>query len=191
MGCAHGHRRCTLGALALLLVAGCAGVPTVVDLPTGGIYRDQELGGGELPVVALGAPFAGLTQDQLAQIVVAAMPQGLGQNTRFVPAPPGAPPSRRVVWAFGGARAGGDGSTICQSSGGGGPQARHIRVYGAVCRGPSALSAVQGDVDGVNAPDDPGFRRLIHDATLELFNPQPGQERDRDTRFRRPFGVVR
>jgi hypothetical protein len=190
VGSVQGDRRDALGAAALLLLLliGCAGVPTVVDLPTGGIYRDQELG-GEWPVVVLGTPFPGVPPEQLTQIVVAAMPQGgLPQNARFVPAPPGAAPPRRVVWAFGGALAGGDGSAICQSTGGGGPQVGYIRVYGAVCRGPSALSAVQGDVDGVKSPDDPGFRRLIHDATLELFNPQPEQQRDR---LGRPFGFLR
>jgi hypothetical protein len=191
MGRAQAHHRCALGAAVLLAAAGCAGTPSVVDLPTGGIYHDQELGGGELPVVVLGAPFPGLAPDRLAQTVVAAMPQGFIQSTRFVPAPPGAVPNRRVLWAFGGALAGGDGSAICQSAGGGGPQAGHLRVYGAVCRGRSALSAVQADVDGVGAPGDPGFRRLIHDATVELFSPHPDQERVPEPRFLRPFGILR
>ena len=178
--------------LLAVLTVGCAGAPTVVDLPTGGIYHGQELG-GTWPVVVLGAPFPGVAPATLASIVAAGMPQGLAQNAGFVPAPPGPPPSlppeRRVVWVFGTGVTGGDGSAICQSAGGGGPQGGHVRAYAALCRGPSALSAVEGDVDGVASVDDPGFRRLVHDMTLELFGRHPDQSPD--DRSLRPFGFMR
>jgi hypothetical protein len=176
--------RVVLAAIA----AGCSGTPTVVDLPTGGIYRDNELAGGDLPVVVLGAPFPGMPHEALATLVVTSMPQPWGQGTRYVAMPPGVVPERRVVWAFGGGIAGGDGSAVCQSATGGGPAGGNIRLYGAVCRGPSALSAVQAAVDGVRGPDDPAFRGLIEAATNELFSPQPGQQQDR---FLRPFGGFR
>jgi hypothetical protein len=170
--------RC-LAFTVLLLLAGCGGAARVVDLPTGNIYRDQDLG-GEFPVVVLGNPFAGVSQEALTQRVVAVMPGGFGYGTQFVPSPPGAPPPvRRVVWVFGPGVGGGDGSAVCQSQGSAPAPTAEIRAYAAVCRGPSALSAVQADVSGVRAPDDPGFRDLIRTATTELFNRQPQQDRGR------------
>lgn len=168
-----------IGRLSLVLLcglAGCAGTPRIVDLPSDNIYHDQELS-GEWPVVVLGNPFAGVPQPVLVQAVVEAMPRGLPQRVDFVPAPVGAPPpAQRVVWIYGGLE-GGDGSAICRGAGGSNEPDNDIRVYGSVCRGPSSLAAVQGEVGGVTGPTDPKFRRLIQDATVELFSAQPEQVR--------------
>lgn len=158
---------------ALLLLAallGCAGMQRVMELPTGGIARILPI--GDVPVLVTGAPFASLPPEALMARVVAAMPGGLGAGVRFVAWPPAAaPPVDRVVWRFGAGLAGGDGSPVCQAGGGGPPQDASIRPYAAICRGPSALAAVQAAVDGVQGPDDPAFAALIRTATLALWRP--------------------
>src|SRR5690349_24927891 len=109
--------RCAALSIAITAsLAACAG-SRVVDLPTGGIYRDQDLG-GDWPVVALGSPFPGMSPVQVAQAIVDKMPTGVGPAVHFTPAP--AAYGRRVVWVFGSGVAGGDGSAVCQSAGGGG-----------------------------------------------------------------------
>ena len=159
-------------SLAIGLTA-CTNAPRVVDLPTGGIYHDQELG-GDWPVVVLGSPFPGMQPEAVARAVAADMPTGVGPHVHFTLAP--AAYGRRVVWVFGAGVAGGDGSAVCQSGGGTVTAAAdHIRVYVAACRGPSALSAVQGDINGVNGISEPRFRQLVRDVTVELFAPHPDQ----------------
>jgi hypothetical protein len=172
--CPRLWRRVAAGWL-LVASAGCAGTPTVVDLPTGGVDRSLDLYGG-FPVVVVGDPFPGMDHTSLTRRVVDAMPRGLGRALSFDAASPADASGRRVVWVFG-SIGGGDGSAVCQTAGSAGPQAGTIRVYAAACRGPSALAAVQAEVSAVNSPDDPGFRRLIAEATLELFFPSSNPER--------------
>src|SRR5258708_6077259 len=70
--------RC-LAFTVLLVLAGCGGAARVVDLPTGNIYRDQDLG-GEFPVVVLGNPFAAASRPPLTGRAVPASPAGFASD---------------------------------------------------------------------------------------------------------------
>jgi hypothetical protein len=182
---AHRRRAIRRGAVAgglIAVIAACAGAPTVVDLPTGGIDRSDFY--GTFPVVVLGDPFPGVDHGVLTRRVVDAMPRGLGLNLDFDAAGALGPTERRVVWVFGPV-AGGDVSAVCQSRGGG-PQSGQLRVYAAVCRGPSAVAAVQAEIGGVDTSDDPGFARLIRAAALELFATPSTRRRNTDATEPRP-----
>lgn len=186
---AHERRAIRRGAVAgglIAVVVGCAGAPTVVDLPTGGIDRGDFY--GSFPVMVHGDPFPTVDHGALTRRVIDAMPRGLGLNLDFDAAGALGPTERRVVWVFGPVT-GGDVSAVCQSPGGG-PQSGHLRVYAAVCRGPSALAAVQAEVDGVDTSDDPGFARLIHAAALELFGTPSTRRRNTDATEPRPSSLL-
>jgi hypothetical protein len=140
-------------ALALLLLAGCAGTPIVSSYnlvtPPPRLYElAAAVGGRAVPVAVTSSPFPGLGPQPLAAILVGLMPPLCGAH--YVPA--AAPGASGMIWSF--------------------AAAQTMTADLALIAPPRGkLSEMQGEVSGVQTPQDPAFAALVRQMTIAALQP--------------------
>ncbi len=170
--------------VAALLIAGCAGVPTVGQRQRSDqswVFAQTLMGSsGPLLVEILGTPYD-VPQAALVERVLSEMTRAIAWSStaRFTtdPAVAGSQ-SMRVVWAFNG---GPGGRTQCRGDGGGGkPQANGaVRINAVFCDDAFVIADITGRLGETGGIEDPAFAALIRQVTVEMFRPDPEDERDR------------
>ena len=63
-----------------------------------------------------------------------------------------------------------------------------LRIYATLCANEKPLTSVFGQIDGLDGPNDPRFRKLIGHITHGLFPPYDPDRRDPSERFLTPLG---
>ena len=166
------QRFCTIIAIALVLT-GCTGATTSPGYrnPDSRGFAQDAMARGPLPVVIQGTPFA-QAETRTTQVVLDNMRRALTWTaTPQLIADPALRPTAPfyVVMTFNSGAP--DANVQCTiSPGGGGPQEQGaVRLAASFCGSGSMISTTSGSIDQSAGPDDPGFARLITQATSDLF----------------------
>ncbi len=172
-----------------VLLAGCAGAPTVYWENVGSAYSPGILGysstkGGMLTEV-IGNPFAAPKSELDAAIVETAQNSHFGQKVPFfTQAPEGYNSPYKVVYIMNPV-VGAGGFELCQGK----VETRQRapsepdRVLATLCSGDVNISTASGGVPGPLGPRDPAFLALISDLTYALFPPGRPDDREDNRRF--------
>jgi len=166
--------RLAAAVLAAALLAGCGGAATTYGFYAEPRYSSGELGfvsrQGPVPVEVRGNPFS-VPDARLAAAVADAMQgRNFGPPLAFTDRPPGERPyDYRVVMAFDQPpQASFD---LCAAAAPPEPatQGGPLHAKAAFCLGRYRYTEIQGSIPAASGPDDPRFRTLIAQLTIELL----------------------
>lgn len=175
-------------AVALPLLAGCAGTGTIDYSFVESVYSSYELSyagdGRDFAVTVRGGLLDGDRSDPVKNAVIAAMRRQPGWFRPNFTTYPGksARPDYRVSWLLG-VPAETPLRALCDDSVAI-PQGKSVAVLAGVCRQHRLLSYAGGSLYGIGASDAPGFANLIKVTTRVLMpNRDPSSQGNNDHDF--------